>query len=379
MTDKPLLDLIEGVYRAAVNPAGWGSIAPLLARAFQAESGVLQARNGRAGPASLLSVTANFDTWAIAAYGQYYYRRDEWVARGAAQGPFTVFRGEELIDEASFLRTELYADYCRKVSIFHLLGGVCEIKGEVFGAIGVHRDRKGMSFDPDDKQRLRLFLPHLQSALLVSHKIATLEVQQRASLEIMERQDIGIMIVDNDGRVLFANRLAEQELKSGNVLASSNGKVSTIETSKRSVLANLIANACHTSGGQISAAGRTLALNAPEGVLHVLAAPLPPSASPLGMAAPAALLVLSRPARREPPSEQALMERFDLTPRQARLLAALVSGQRLKDYVNEADVSLNTAKTHLKELFAKTDTHRQTDLIATVLRDPILRLHSERS
>jgi len=46
----------------------------------------------------------------------------------------------------------------------------------------------------------------------------------------------------------------------------------------------------------------------------------------------------------------------------------------LTDHAEGAGITLNTAKTHLKQIFAKTGSRRQSDLIRLILADPVLRL-----
>jgi DNA-binding CsgD family transcriptional regulator len=54
---------------------------------------------------------------------------------------------------------------------------------------------------------------------------------------------------------------------------------------------------------------------------------------------------------------------FGLTPSEARLLLGLSNGQTLKQYADDSHVTQNTVRTHLKSLFAKTKTSKQSDLI----------------
>jgi DNA-binding NarL/FixJ family response regulator len=44
---------------------------------------------------------------------------------------------------------------------------------------------------------------------------------------------------------------------------------------------------------------------------------------------------------------------YGLTTAETRLLGALFAGQRLKDYAAASSISVNTAKFHLKNIFAK--------------------------
>ncbi len=58
---------------------------------------------------------------------------------------------------------------------------------------------------------------------------------------------------------------------------------------------------------------------------------------------------------------------YALTHAEARVLGALVDGQSIAGYCAIAGISVNTAKTHLKQIFAKTGVNRQTELIRMAL------------
>jgi len=59
---------------------------------------------------------------------------------------------------------------------------------------------------------------------------------------------------------------------------------------------------------------------------------------------------------------------FGLTPAEARLVSRLVAGDDLARAASMLDVSTNTARTQLKAAFAKTETHRQSDLVALLAK-----------
>jgi len=64
---------------------------------------------------------------------------------------------------------------------------------------------------------------------------------------------------------------------------------------------------------------------------------------------------------------------------EARLLAALVAGQTMQDYADTAGITMNTAKTQLRQIFLKTGHNRQADVIRAVLADPMMKLASVQS
>jgi DNA-binding CsgD family transcriptional regulator len=73
-------------------------------------------------------------------------------------------------------------------------------------------------------------------------------------------------------------------------------------------------------------------------------------------------------------SAEAVARIFGLTPPEGRLVAALATGQSLAGYARRAAISVNTAKSQLRSVFAKTETSSQSALVGAVLAHPVLRL-----
>jgi DNA-binding CsgD family transcriptional regulator len=88
---------------------------------------------------------------------------------------------------------------------------------------------------------------------------------------------------------------------------------------------------------------------------------------------PSALVFLGDPNAASDPDRR-IARLYGLTTAETRLLGALFAGQRLKDYAAASSISVNTAKFHLKSIFAKTGSTRQMDLHRLVGNDPVLHL-----
>ncbi len=65
--------------------------------------------------------------------------------------------------------------------------------------------------------------------------------------------------------------------------------------------------------------------------------------------------------------ERALISLYGLTRGEATLAAKIVSGKSLDEAATELFISPLTARTHLKRIFMKTDTHRQHELVVRAL------------
>jgi len=118
------------------------------------------------------------------------------------------------------------------------------------------------------------------------------------------------------------------------------------------------------TGGTIPIARRA----APS--LQILVTPTDTSRrSPLTPGTVATVFVLD-PTRHERVCAEALPNLFGLTPAQAALAVALAEGRTLADVAHETGLALSTVRERAKQLFARTGTRRQAELVALVLRSP---------
>jgi DNA-binding CsgD family transcriptional regulator len=78
----------------------------------------------------------------------------------------------------------------------------------------------------------------------------------------------------------------------------------------------------------------------------------------------AAVLMLIDPPAAAGGTLTALQRLFGLTGAEARVLALLLDDCRPREIADELQISITTVRSHLKALFAKTRTHRQSELVA---------------
>jgi len=67
-------------------------------------------------------------------------------------------------------------------------------------------------------------------------------------------------------------------------------------------------------------------------------------------------------------AERRLATMFGLSRAEARLAALLGSGVPLAEAAERLSIRYETARTQLKSIFVKTDTHRQADVVALFAR-----------
>jgi DNA-binding CsgD family transcriptional regulator len=77
-----------------------------------------------------------------------------------------------------------------------------------------------------------------------------------------------------------------------------------------------------------------------------------------------AILILDPVGPKSRPNPSLLSQAFGLTSAEAKLAARLADGTSLTEAAEELTISRGTARSQLKTVFMKTETHRQSQLVA---------------
>ncbi len=366
--------LVERLYDAALNPEGWGDIAIDLARAFNSGSCKFQFQDLQRTHASVLCATSNYDARSNADYESYYFAKDPCVTAARKIGVGTPILSHELIAPEVFLNSEVYNDYGRRIGAFYLVGAMLPVGNGAMAGIGIHRPYGSESYDPADREAMGLLVPHLTRALQMYRKLHGLERQGAIGLAALEALAVGVMVVDAAGRLLFSNTVAEKLLQQGQGIIASHGHLRAQAPERNMLLQQTIREAIAGFTGRSQHAGM-LVLPRPDALpLSLLVSPAPGHRLGVDVLQATAIIFVNNPDDRITPAEGALTAQFRLTPAEARLTAALLDGEHVDDYALHAGLSPHTVKTQLKAVFAKTGCGRQSDLIRTILANPVLRM-----
>lgn len=86
---------------------------------------------------------------------------------------------------------------------------------------------------------------------------------------------------------------------------------------------------------------------------------------------PIVMVIMADPSHRRPIAASALGSLFGLTPTEAQIANAFADGKRSDEIGGQFNISLTTVNFHKRNLFEKTGTNRQADLIALLLSLPV--------
>ena len=174
----------------------------------------------------------------------------------------------------------------------------------------------------------------------------------------------GIVLIDDRNRVLFASASARDLLceRRGVTIAGDVLRIGSPSAAAR--LRHLIAR-CRSRTGENVALPASCQIGEPA--LSISIVPTTACVGAAGTRSLTALIVVD-PHRSALPSVQFLRDQFGLTSAQATLTLQVASGKGLQAAAKKLGIGISTARSHLKQVFGKTGTTRQAELVRVVVQ-----------
>lgn len=214
-------------------------------------------------------------------------------------------------------------------------------------------------------------------ALLASHAaalVARAEAHARsdAIAGALDQHDCGIFILGGDHEILHANRAAVAILERRGGLQLSRGKLRPPgykDAVRFETAVDCVIDA-HRAGGNSRSKAMLLLLPRPDGARRLAVTIAPARQHPMGpLAKNAAAIILVEPADdRVNQGVESICQVYGLSPVENQLVCHLAAGLSVGDAATRMRVKVDTARAYLKQVFAKTGTHRQASLLQLVTR-----------
>ncbi|WP_449469479.1 helix-turn-helix transcriptional regulator [Sphingobium chungangianum] len=346
--DTAFADLLQTLYGGLTRSPPWEDFLRALAAITDTTFATLLIGRGSAGIDA--HVTPGADPERTQEY-QRISQADPFV--GLPEGRVVSFR-----DFVSHVPAR-FRDWLDVARSSEILGVDLHRLPDIAVRLRLTRDEGQAQFGDTERELLERLIPHLRIALDLHARLTSTQAESQLFSSAMAGLAVATLILDREGRILRRNTLAMQMLEEGSVIAEQHGKLEA-RTGSSAAAINRILSSPPPLGEEIlfeiaSTVGQPL---------HARARAIPSSA--YGDGAWIALFIAD-PSRPAGPSEELLRERFHLTRAEAGLAVHLAQGATLADAADALGIAYNTTRSHLRAIFAKTNTHRQVELV-TLLR-----------
>jgi DNA-binding CsgD family transcriptional regulator len=265
--------------------------------------------------------------------------------------------------ESSVIFQEFYAPR----QFLHSMGGVILTTPTGQSVISTHRGDEAGPFGEKEKTILRNLMPHLKRAALLHGELGLLRRQLATFTGHLERFPYAFLLIDAKRRVLYSSTAARALAAERDGLVIEQGNIAATSRKSQASFDRTVTELATGGGTSI----RRLEIRRPSGRRSYRLILMPIGASrtiPLGVAVPAVCILVIDAHSSAKPDPEVLRELFSLTPAEARVSTGLVMGQSAEEIAVETKTSVQTIRTHIKRILAKTSTARQGELISSILR-----------
>lgn len=356
--------LVRVIHAAGANAADWPGVLEQLRRFLDARVVTLGHHEFTTGSDSALLESPDNTGFgqAMAAFSA----RNPWFLSSEDYVRGRVMTGDELISLSDLRRTDFYRGFLQPRGLLQRLCGVVAQRASGAHLVSAYRAEEQGAFDEREKAELAILLDHITLSLESHWRWQEADDLARALLALTDHDANPVVMVTADAEPIYRNPAADHLLDLGAGLRIDGTRLVAASHADQRLLRETIA--------RVARCDRSLAADSPTVVTLACAPPMPPIVAVVRAAGPVFMreagvrrglvIVTVRGGHAlHDPASCAFARQYQLTAAQAKVSALVFAGQPLSTIANSLNVSDNTVRSHLKQIFQKTDTHGQMDLV----------------
>jgi DNA-binding CsgD family transcriptional regulator len=347
---------LDAIYDAAIRPSRWTGVIEQLGTLFSSHFVDIFARTDDWSDMRGRAVGMDRSDYEDQFLG-FWCNRNIWSQTHPVRVSGEVLPTWQFVDREDLQRSAIYNEYLReraldeglRIALWAGHGWILDISLLRSASVG--------PFSRNEVELGKYVLPHLQRAAFISQTL-------QGSLDFASFDTLGrpAFLLDGTGRALQVNNAADTLLSRTATLKLQHGELTTGLDAAAPGLAAAIAGASRI--GRPEAAHLEIACCPGPGSLQLSILPMREGHD---WALPGPTCVLALVTSQGSRSPEALMERFALTPAEADFALNLVAGKSLAEIASATARSINTVRTHLGRVMAKTRTQRQSQLVTLLI------------
>lgn len=364
--------LVERIYEAAVQPDAWHDFVAELSEALGGAAVQMSLRLPRAAPTPDAYYHTGLDPAYHAAFVKHALEGLPW---GSLDNE--VFRGRfgrarEVITAPEVSGTPFYLDFMRPQGLA-AEWPICHLiqthEGTPIAGIAIYRREGDRPIVDADLELLDSLVAHLSRAYAVHARLTNASHERSALAEVIDHLPVGVILLDSAGRSVLRNRSADGILALRDGFCLEGGRPCAMDPGENRRLRALLASAASDAATDEDSGAGVMSLSRPSGRrgFSVWVGSLRSPAPRARRDEASAILFVADAETDRVSTNEVLQHLYRLTPAEADLVRRISSGQSLEQVAEKRGVTMNTVRSQLKQVFCKTDTSRQGELVHLVL------------
>ncbi len=367
-----LTELVSGFYDASMDPKLWPELLGKMRDAVHADAAAVMSHDFEQGRGQL-DHSVSIDAMFVTAYRDFYSRQNVYLqeAENFSQ-PGVVFTNTQLAESAKVIDTDFYRYWLRPQNLFHHLIGILDAQGSHVTLLTFARAREKGAFWEDDIELLFRLLPHLRQGLRAGHHFRRVQDVERILLDTLDVMPMGIALLGCSGTVVAANRAARDIIDTEEALYLGSSGLGLKLPAGRFRFRDFLAGTLGEPRNEASGDLHTFSVPREDGrrPITLLVMPVKDRTQRRADRDPAAVLFIGDPERPVDIDPRQLVRLYTLSRAEARVAVLLARGLRLEQAAQHLGLTYETVRKHLKQIFSKTGTDRQAELVRTLTSGP---------
>ncbi len=356
--------LVRAIHAASVRADAWPGVLEQLRQYLDASVVTLGHHEFTTGSDSALFESPDNQRFSqdMAAYSA----RNPWFLSSEDYIPGRVMTGDELISHSDLRRTDFYRGFLQPRGLLHRLCGVVAQRACGAHFLSAYRAEDQGAFSAHEKAELEFLLDHIAFSLESQWRWQEADDLSRALLSLTDHDANPVILVTADAEPIYRNPAAGHLLDQRIGLRLDGTRLVAASPGDQRLLRETIARVARSDSAQ--------AASSPSVVTLACTPPTPPVVAVVraagqvfmreaGVRRGLAIVTVRGGHALHDPASCAFARQYELTAAQAKVSSLVFAGQPLATIAHSLNVSENTVRSHLKQIFQKTDTHGQMDLV----------------
>lgn len=366
-----LSDLLAALYSTPLHPENWKSFLDRLSGLTRFSNGFLLTIGANRTPVALAAGGFGFNSEIIVQYGQGYAEIDPFGPPVLRNLGVAVIRGDCLVSRDELHKTEIYNGLLRKNEMESMVVLTFNRVDEGGDFISMwHRAKEGPMAETSIAI-LQMLLPHVHTTLKLRSALETAEIRGYFAELTLESISLAAFLVSASSKVLQMNKKAATLVQKADGLYLKRTHLAVRHSVEDEQLRLLIRCAALTGSRLSHVPGGACLVSRQKSHRPLQVTVLPSKGTFQFVGREPCVLVLANDPLAVPPSRASILrDLYRLTPAEARLADLLLTGLSVHETAERMNITLGTARFQLKRVLAKTDTHRQAELVRLMLSLP---------
>ncbi len=376
MDDRALIQSIEKIYAASLDPDSWNDVLRHFHETFDSQLLALLTQDHDGENVYIHGIEGVSEEYSQA-YQNYYAGISDMIPHAMSTDPGAAYVDQMFFDYKGYENSEIYSDFWQPHKSEHLLSLILDQSAKRCRYLIL---RRGVSVGVFEKPEILFFerlYPHIKQALQVNSQIENAEILKSSLMEGLDRVKSGILILDQDQKSTFVNRAAKAILdQHDGIVLTQEGRVRAEGKDENNRLSILIGQSGETFKNFDLGAldvehhpGGSMGVSRPSGKrsFGILVVPLGrrniDQTDLSALSQPTTMVFIKDPEVDVGMTGEALANILNLTPSEGKITALLCDGLSPKEIAKNMALTEGTVRFYLKSIFQKTDTKRQADLV----------------